>query len=699
MSAHPIPSALGRIIESQLLRSSSSERSRRYTERIFIDKMMAIVATLAAANAETGDFDSAIKRQTNTFEALATVSATTCQSIEDFLWRKISNGVSFQYKNHRRAHTWHGGSFMLHTSAAMFTFFARRYWQVVIIIASAALTLMPKVDLLADALVGPSHFREADRPDGNDERKLLAELERVQRAATEDLNPERFDRDMGAAFLAYGLDLNRIETKVAAAKLAGCRSTAEVVAAIDDWCSVRRRELGAQSWRQLADLARAADADPWRNALRDQFDRPPAEAIPALRARAAEIEALKRQPVRSLMLLVRMLWDAGDPGTSMPVLNIAEGRFPDDFWVCIEQGNLNMVDAPIPDPLEAARYFSRAIAVRPLSPAAHENLANALVDQKKYDDAIAEFQVAIKLNSDNPETYKDLGEALLLQGRTAEAIATLELAIQIRPDFHDAHFALGVALGSQGRKGQAVAAFEEAIRLNPGLIDAQDRVRIDRGRDEALAALRTAIQNLPRPLAARPGVVIKVANDEKLRPIAEDGSEESRPKRQAAGHIDHGCAWINQKEFDKAIADFNEAIRLEPGCPDAYIHRAFAWSGKQEYNKAIADYDKAVMLAPRNAAAYNDRAWLRATCPVEEFRDANKALESAIWACALSGWKNAHSLGTLAASYAEARDFASAVKCQTKAMRLLGAERERRDFAERLELYRRGKAYRQAPPE
>ncbi len=321
-----------------------------------------------------------------------------------------------------------------------------------------------------------------------------------------------------------------------------------------------------------------------------------------------------------------------------------------------------------------------------------------MVDQKKYDDAITEFRVAIKLNPDDPDTYLDLGEALLLQGRTAEAIATLELAIKIRPGSHDAHFSLGVALASQGRKDEAVAAFREAIRLNPVLIDAPDNIPIDRGKDEALAAFRAAIHNLPRPIAARPGVVVKIANEEKQHPTLEAGNESSRTNPRIAGHIDQGCAWIAQKEFGKALAEFNEAIRLEPGCPDAYIHRAFALSNKREYNKAIADYDKAVMLEPRNAAAYNDRAWLRATCPVAEFRDANKALESAIRACALSGWRNAHSLGTLAASYAEARDFASAVKCQIKAIGLLGAENEREAFGERLELYRRQTAYRQTPP-
>jgi hypothetical protein len=39
------------------------------------------------------------------------------------------------------------------------------------------------------------------------------------------------------------------------------------------------------------------------------------------------------------------------------------------------------------------------------------------------------------------------------------------------------------------------------------------------------------------------------------------------------------------------------------------------------------------------------------------------------------------------------------VQCQTKAIRMLASERERQEFGERLELYRRRSAYRQALPE
>jgi tetratricopeptide (TPR) repeat protein len=587
---------------------------------------------------------------------------------------------------------------MLRTSAASIASFTSFDSTVAAVLISSALASACQVPSLAATGVDQPNRRETIRPDGDAERQLIADLKRVESAASDDFDLRQFDTGMACAFRAYGLDLDRVSPEEAASKLAGWRSTPEIVAAIDDWCMARRSEPENLLWRRLASVARAADADPWRNALRDHLDRAPADPVASLRARAAQIKAMKRQPARSLVLLVRLLWQAGDPATATPVLMLAEQRFPDDFWVCIELGNLNMVEAPATDPAEAARYFSRAIALRPKSSAAHENLANALVDQKKHEEAITEFRTAISLKPENADAYHGLGEALLSQGRTVEAIATLELAIRMRPDFYDAHFALGVALGSQGRLDAAVAAFRAAFRLKPELIDTREQVRIDRGREGALTAFREATRDFPRPVANRPGRVVNVVTSEKPELLTADRNGRVRPEAHAVGNIERGFAWISKKQYDKAIAEFNDAIRLEPGISDAYVHRGFAWSSIREYGKAIADYNRAIELDPQSAAAHNDRAWLLSTCPVPGYRDADKALESAIWACALSEWKQAHAIGTLAAAYAEASDFASAVKCQSKAIRL-APELERQDFRARLELYQRQKAYRQGPSE
>jgi tetratricopeptide (TPR) repeat protein len=206
--------------------------------------------------------------------------------------------------------------------------------------------------------------------------------------------------------------------------------------------------------------------------------------------------------------------------------------------------------------------------------------------------------------------------------------------------------------------------------------------------------------------------------------------------KDASAYINRGLAWMDKKEYDKAIADYNEAIRLKPKDAFAYINRGNAWGQKKEYGKAITDYDEAIRLNPKDAwayinrgnawsnkkeygkaiadynqairlerffLAYRNRAWLEATCPDARFRDGKKAVDDATKACDLAmeawgtdGWKNAICLEALAAAYAEAGDFHAAVKWQTTAIELVDAK-TKAHLQSRLKLYRDHKPYRQEP--
>ncbi len=70
-----------------------------------------------------------------------------------------------------------------------------------------------------------------------------------------------------------------------------------------------------------------------------------------------------------------------------------------------------------------------------------------------------------------------------------------------------------------------------------------------------------------------------------------------------------GFAWSCKKNRDKAIADYDEAIRLDTNDAYAFRARGVAWFYKRDYDKAIADLSEALRLRPINPDVYSGRAW------------------------------------------------------------------------------------------
>ncbi len=79
----------------------------------------------------------------------------------------------------------------------------------------------------------------------------------------------------------------------------------------------------------------------------------------------------------------------------------------------------------------------------------------------------------------------------------------------------------------------------------------------------------------------------------------------------AAAYFDRGLAWANSGEYNKAIADYNDAIRFNPHLVDAYHSRGVAWVKKGEYDKAIPDFNLAIRYNAQDAEHFEGRgvAW------------------------------------------------------------------------------------------
>ena len=95
----------------------------------------------------------------------------------------------------------------------------------------------------------------------------------------------------------------------------------------------------------------------------------------------------------------------------------------------------------------------------------------------------------------------------------------------------------------------------------------------------------------------------------------------------AAAYNSRGIAYDGKGDYDRSIADYDQAIKLKPSA-ETYFNRGNAHLGKSHYDRAIDDYNQALKLKPDFAAAFDNRCWARAVVGILKpaLADCNQAL-------------------------------------------------------------------------
>jgi len=77
----------------------------------------------------------------------------------------------------------------------------------------------------------------------------------------------------------------------------------------------------------------------------------------------------------------------------------------------------------------------------------------------------------------------------------------------------------------------------------------------------------------------------------------------------AVAYLGRGVVYRNLGEHARAIEDYDEALRLDPDDAAAYRNRGIAYGTLGEYRRAIEDFDQALRLDAGFASAYNSRGF------------------------------------------------------------------------------------------
>jgi tetratricopeptide (TPR) repeat protein len=129
---------------------------------------------------------------------------------------------------------------------------------------------------------------------------------------------------------------------------------------------------------------------------------------------------------------------------------------------------------------DAIEHYKRALRIRPEYAPAVNNLGTALMAKDDIESAITAFRESFRLQPNSPQARDllaaaqyDLGTALLSQGDYKRAEQWLREVISLKPNDAEAHNNLGIALASMNRLPEAMEEWRRALAIKPGLEDAQ----------------------------------------------------------------------------------------------------------------------------------------------------------------------------------------------------------------------------------
>jgi protein O-mannosyl-transferase len=301
-------------------------------------------------------------------------------------------------------------------------------------------------------------------------------------------------------------------------------------------------------------------------------------------------------------LVTGWLWYVG---TLLPVIGLVQvgsQAHADRYTYFPHIGLLMMLVWSVPaPPIRAAQMSYAVIAVcicAVLAVLTHRQVAH-------WRNSIALSEHTLNVTHDNTYAHFNLANALLETGRTDEAVSHFQAAAVLKPNWADAPYNLGNAYLRLRQFDHAIAAFDEAIRRSSTHVAAHTNRAIalaQRGdMDAANESFERALQIDPNNRSALVNYGQTLARINKLeeaiglfeRALAIDADD-------AVAHLMIGNALARLDREQEALPHFSEALRLNPANPHAHMSMAAALAGRGNVAQAIAHLGAAEELA-RNA--------------------------------------------------------------------------------------------------
>jgi tetratricopeptide (TPR) repeat protein len=285
-------------------------------------------------------------------------------------------------------------------------------------------------------------------------------------------------------------------------------------------------------------------------------------------------------------------WKQGDTAAAASACERTLLRQSDHFWAQYLQALCQIRSAKW---TEARLSLTTCLGRRPDFLWGRLQRASVWVELKQWDAAEEDFALALRQAKDAKDVLAQYlcllnrSTLRLRQQRWDDASADLQQAILLRPDVHLAY--ANLALRHEGRREWALAVKEWGRALQ-------------RKKDAALyrARAQAHLQCKDRPAARRD-----------FEAVLAMGPAAATEEQYVSALVELGHQKHLDREFQAALADFDEALRLRPDFPEAHRQRAETLRALRRYAEAGAALDRYLVRGRPDFRDYLVRGLLHAT--------------------------------------------------------------------------------------
>lgn len=270
---------------------------------------------------------------------------------------------------------------------------------------------------------------------------------------------------------------------------------------------------------------------------------------------------------------------------------------------------------------EAAAMYRKVLSVTPNDAATHYSLGAVLQAMKKYDEAVAEYRMAIGIDPKNKQYAGALEDcysvmakpiiAMAVEKHKAKdypnAIMLYQKALEFTPKDPTLYFNIGAAQYSMQNYSASAISYQKALDLDP------------KGQVDDLYLLGTIDENFGKGLDAKSkyqkylsqaptGRYVPAAKD-RLSALTKDITATEKIKSEAElaalanadNAYQQGVKLQQAGKFDEAIAQYMQAIQVQPRNADFVYALGTVYQQKKDWDNAIKQYMQASQLEPKNA--------------------------------------------------------------------------------------------------